>query len=603
MRKSACHHEAKSQYAYNVDLKSMHLKLRTAQGTVQTVDLIHGDPFMWVYDEATDQYLWQAESQVKTPMVREFQTAEEDLWFASIDVPTKRVKYAFLLNDRYLLGSTALVDLTQTPKEKFNLFNYFNYPYLLEADTYQAPSWVKDTVWYQIFPDRFCNLDNPAPNLIPFGSTETVTNHQFFGGNLKGITAKLDYLKDMGFTGIYLTPIFLAPSAHKYDTVDYYQIDPTFGTIEDFDALIEAAHRRGIKIMLDAVFNHVSNLHPFFLDVIQNETMSPYYNSFFIKRLPVVNYDTAEINRGGNKRQTMKELHYETFAFTPRMPKLNTDDPVMRQYLLDVGTYWVLKHKIDGWRLDVANEVSHDFWRDFRKAVKTANPNTFILGENWDFAMPWLKGDQHDAVMNYSFLYPIWGYFGKHPDVPMFDHFRFRDAISETLFQTPKPVIVNMFNLVDSHDTMRVAEVMGHDIELLQLVYLFQFSLPGSPSIYYGGEIGLGGKKDPDNRRCMIWDENKQNLVLKAFLQQLIRVYKSNPAFTSTNFRWCETSQDHLVYQKDETLFFLNKSTLPYDVDTTEWQGNVTDVFANQSFNLGDTLRLKPKSFRVLRIH
>ncbi|MCK7485138.1 MAG: glycoside hydrolase family 13 protein [Bacillus subtilis] len=472
MKKAACHHEAKSRYAYNIDLTTMHIKLRTARGTVESVELIHGDPFMWIYDEATDQFLWQAESQAKTPMLREFQTVDEDLWFASIHVPTKRVKYAFLLDGQYLLGATSLVDLSRFPKEKYNLFNYYNFPYLLEADTYQAPAWVKDTVWYQIFPDRFHNLNNQSDNILPFGSTDKVTNHQFFGGNLNGITAKLDYLKDMGFSGIYMTPIFLSPSAHKYDTLDFYQIDPMFGTLEDFDRLIEKAHSLGIKIMLDAVFNHVSNLHPFFQDVIKNETNSPYFNSFYIKRLPVLNYDPADINQPSNKRQTMKELHYETFAFTPRMPKINADDPFMRNYLLDVAQYWIKEHHIDGWRLDVANEVSHDFWRAFRKTVKTANPETFILGENWDSAMPWLNGDQHDAVMNYSFLYPIWGYFGNHPDVPKFDHFRFRDAISETLFQTPKPVIVNMFNLVDSHDTMRVAEVMNHDIELLKLVYL-----------------------------------------------------------------------------------------------------------------------------------
>ena len=599
MKKIDFLHEAKSRYAYNIDLHTLHIRFRSKKGVCDFVSLIYGDPFCWVFNDSTQEYLWEATSQVVLPLQKEFSTEDSDMWFVEVKSETKRIKYAFLIDNQWLFCSTSLINLASNPQEKYNLFNYFNFPYLLNADTYHAPSWVKNTIWYSIFPDRFCNQSNPRTDLFPWNDSQKVQNYQFYGGNLLGIISKLDYISQLGFGGIYLTPIFKAPSAHKYDTVDYFQIDPSFGTNEDLKELVKQAHQRGIKVMLDAVFNHVSYLHPFFQDVIKNEEKSPYYNSFYIKKLPVLPFDIQELNMGSNKRQVMHDLNYETFAFTPRMPKINTEDPIMRQHLLDCTSYWMKECNIDGWRLDVANEVSHDFWREFRKVVKSINPNCFILGENWDSATPWLQGDQHDAVMNYSFMFPIWSYFSNGFDSPFIDHLSFRDAISEVLFQTPKNVILQMFNLVDSHDTKRVSSVMNENAELLKLVYLFQFSLPGSPSVYYGGEIGLPGQKDPDNRRCMIWNQETPLSTLKDFFFHLTTKYQTIPAFTSVHFKWIYTSNDCLIYQKDNVYFLLNKSSDTLPISAYVPPTHSYNLWTDKEANLINGL-LEPMSFMIL---
>src|SRR5699024_5658775 len=203
-----------------------------------------------------------------------------------------------------------------------------------------------------------------------------------------GIIKHLDYLVDLGINGIYFTPIFKAHSNHKYDTIDYMEIDPQFGDKSTFKELVKACHEKGIRIMLDAVFNHSGYYFSQFQDVLEKGENSKYKNWFHIKDFPI---------------QTDPVPNFDSFAFTSHMPKLNTEHPDVKQYLLDVATYWIKEFDIDGWRLDVANEVDHQFWREFRTAVKSVKQDVYILGEIWHDSMPWLQGDQFDAVMNYPF--------------------------------------------------------------------------------------------------------------------------------------------------------------------------------------------------------
>ncbi len=595
MKRHELEHQAKSNYAYSIDKETIHIKLKALKNTVKTIELIYGDPFMWGMNEQTKEFEWMRETQQTHTLTKEASTSSYDYYFTEIKVPTKRVKYAFLINQEYLYGSRDLVNLTEHPNEQYNLFNYFNFPYILEVDQYVAPSWVKDTVWYSIFPDRFYNKDNQSNNLTPWESEETYKNSQFYGGNLKGIKEKLPYIKEMGFDGIYMTPIFLSPSAHKYDTIDYFEIDPLFGTKEDLKAMIDEAHRLGIKVMLDAVFNHTSVDHPFFQDVVKHGKDSLYYNSFYIKNTPITKTKTKK--HGGH---VDFHLDYETFAFSPKMPKTNTEDKVMREHLLNVSRYWIEHFDIDGWRLDVSNEISHDFWREFRKVVKKAKQDTFILGENWDNSMPWLQGDQFDAVMNYEFMYPIWSYFGTNIKQAKYSGEDLKNTINQTLFSYPKNVITNMFNLVDSHDTARIAEVCEGNTNLLKLVYLFQFSLPGSPSIYYGGEIGLRGNHDPDNRRCMIWDEQRQDKDLLLFMKQLTTIYHKESAFYSPNITWIVTTNDVLIYQKENLTFVINKSNMEQEIDLSiDIIG--TDLFTKDKVSLTNHNTLSPYQAFIIK--
>jgi glycosidase len=595
MKRHQIDHQAKSAYAYSIDKETIHIKLKTFKDIANQVELIYGDPFMWGVNEETKEFEWMRESQHSHQLTKEASTSSNDYYFTEIKAPTKRMKYAFLINGQYLYGSRDLIDLKKYPEEQYNLFNYFNFPYIIDVDMYKAPKWVQETVWYSIFPDRFSNKDNRQPNLIPWESEKEYKNNQFYGGNLKGITDKLPYIKDMGFDGLYMTPIFLSPSAHKYDTIDYFEIDPSFGTKNDLKELVNEAHKLGIKVMLDAVFNHTSVDHPFFIDVIKKGKDSLYYNSFYIKKTPITKTKTTK--HGGH---VDFKLDYETFAFSPKMPKTNTEDSLMREHLLNVSRYWIEHFDIDGWRLDVSNEISHDFWRSFRKVVKKTKQDTFILGENWDNSMPWLQGDQFDAVMNYEFMYPIWSYFGTNIKQTTYTGKDLKNAINQTIFSYPKNVIVNMFNLVDSHDTERIAEVCEGNRDLLKLVYLFQFSLPGAPSIYYGGEIGLRGKHDPDNRRCMIWDKQRQDTKLQSFIKKLISIYHQEKAFQSPTITWLLTTNDVLIYQKENITFVINKSENAHTVKIDQVIKG-TDLLTNTKTTLINQFTVSPYQALIIK--
>lgn len=501
MKRHYLYHHAKSSYAYSVSETKIHIRFKSVKNKVKTVKLIWGDPFLWDIDKETKEYKWVSSTSEETELIKENSSNTFDYFYTEVENPSKRTKYAFLINNEYIFGSRDLYNLKDHPEEKYNLFNYFNFPYIHEVDRFKAPDYVKDTIWYSIFPDRFHNFENKSKGLKEWESVTEYKNNFFFGGNLKGITKKLEYLKSFGISGLYLNPIFLSPTAHKYDTIDYFEIDPMFGTKDDLKELIEKAHSLDIKVMLDAVFNHSSHLHEFFQDVVKNGEDSKYKDCFYIKDYPVINYELDEFHMPIRKNDLNHNLNYEAFAFAKNMPKLNVEHPLMREHLLEAATYWIKEFDIDGWRLDVSNEVSHDFWREFRKRTKAIKEDVFILGENWDNSNPWLQGDQMDAVMNYDFMYPIWSYFGTNIKSTKYTSERFIEKITETVFNYPKNVIVNMFNIIDSHDTARIMHICENDIDLVKLVYFFQFTLPGSPSIYYGGEIGIKGDHDPDNRR------------------------------------------------------------------------------------------------------
>jgi glycosidase len=243
------------------------------------------------------------------------------------------------------------------------------------------------------------------------------------------------------------------------------------------------------------------------------------------------------------------------------MPKLRTSNPIMKKHLLDAATYWINEYDIDGWRLDVSNEVSHKFWREFRTVVKDAKKDAYIVGENWDNSNPWLMGDQYDGVMNYELLFPLWNYFGTNIDNNQYTSTEFKHKVNQVLTDYPKNVLKSLYNLVDSHDTTRILEICSNNIELVKLPYLFMFTFPGAPSIYYGGEIGLSGKHDPDNRRCMIWDKENQNQNIQSHIKKLIELRNAYNAFKSTNIKWVESNdnEEYIIYQKEDLTFIISK--------------------------------------------
>lgn len=593
MNTLAIWHQAKSQAAYAYDEKTLHILIRTQKNDFESVELIFGDPFMWDGD-SKGKVFWKHE--VK-PMERRYQNSDFDYYFLAIKPPYFRTKYAFILktkDETYFYGSKRLKKLEKNEEmyAQFDLSDYNNFPYLNHEDLHHTPSWVKDTVWYQIFPDRFYSFHKNSN--LKWGKLP-VHNNEFYGGDLKGITEKLDYLKDLGINGIYFTPIFKAHTAHKYDTEDYYLIDPQFGTNEDFKMLVDKAHEKGIKVMLDGVFNHCGYEHPFFQDVIKNGEESKYKDCFYIEKFPVVNFPLNSENKPINYHRV--KLNFLTFAFTPHMPKWNTSNPIVQEHLLGVIKYWIKNYDIDGWRLDVSNEISHDFLRQIKKVSREAKADTFILGENWDSSYPWLMGDQMDSVMNYDLSYPLWKYLeGK------IDLVKFKDIVTDYLAQTPKNVMENMFNLVGSHDTIRIKRRFKDNPSFVKLAYLFMFLSAGAPNIYYGDEIGMTGEHDPDNRRCMLWDTNDWDKDFYLFTKKLIQLRKQYPSFKEPDYHFVD--HEILVFTKsfnDETILTLMNVGPKKSVNTSSLKGTYLNLMTDETYIIRDTMDLETNGFMLLK--
>jgi cyclomaltodextrinase / maltogenic alpha-amylase / neopullulanase len=382
-----------------------------------------------------------------------------------------------------------------------------------------TPYWVQDAIFYQIFPDRFADGDksNNPPNLLKWGAPPTVEGFQ--GGDLRGIIQHFDYLLDLGITALYLNPIFAATSTHRYNTTDYYQIDPKLGTMEDFRALLETAHRNDVRIVLDGVFNHVGRGFFAFVDVLENGDQSAYKDWFHISRFPPDAYGPGDPH------------NYLGWWNHKSLPKLNTNTPAVRNYILGVARYW-LEQGIDGWRLDVPNEIDDDpFWAEFRRVCRTVNRDAYLLGEIWDMNPRWANDTHFDGLMNYPVKEALLAWFqGRENAV------QFGERI-DGLFKTYKRENLNaMFVPLDSHDTERFKTMMNGNTDKLKLAFLFQMAFPGAPSIYYGDEIGLEGGKDPDSRRAFPWKEADWNQDLRTWVKTLISLRKRTPSLRRGDF-------------------------------------------------------------------
>ncbi len=592
MKKSSFVHDPKSYYAYGVDANTLEIKLRVIKGHAISVEIIYGEPFGFAFDEVRQRGDWVLDEEFVKPMEKYLTSPEYDYYIYTVNAPTKRTKYAFIIDGHYFVGPQHLFDLNDYPHERKNLANFYNFPYLLESDIFKAPSWIKDQIWYSIFPDSFNRIGGVQDDYQPWDTPRERGNFRAYGGTLQGITEKLDYIKDLGFTGIYLNPIFVSPSVHKYDTVDYFEIDPTFGTKSDLKTLVEKAHAMNLSVVLDSVFNHMSHEHPFFKDVIEKGKDSEYYDGFYLKSWPV---DIEGL------KQRKERPNYETFAFTYTMPKINMDHPLMQDYFIKVGKYWIENFDVDGWRLDVGNEVSHHFWRVFRKEIKAIKPDAFLLGENWYNAYAWLQGDQHDSTMNYEFLFPMWKFFGTQNIATKITAEQFVHAISDCIFSYPRPVLENLFNLVDSHDTERIAHLTHNNPKLMQLMITFLYMLPGTPSIYYGTEIGLTGEGPWDARSAMEWDTNKQDLNMKNFITKLNALYKTHAAFKSVDINWIHYDNHSIIVEKQDLLFIYSNKNQPQKLQHDILHGNFIDLFSNSNVGLSGEVTLDAYEHVVLK--
>ncbi len=486
---AAMHHRSDSEDCFGVSPDRLRLRFATASNEVATVHALVGDPYL-NYPDGQVRYREVALDRLGSGQVH-------DYWGQTVQAPYHRLRYLFTVvgndGDRWLF--TALGPRRDDPAARGLAEHYFHMPYLHTIDQVAPPEWVSETVWYQLFVERFANgsLANDPPHTKPWQPQAHPSRTDFYGGDLQGVLDHLDDLEALGVNGLYFGPLFAAPSNHKYDTSDYYQIDPAFGDKALFAKVVQAAHDRGMRVMLDAVFNHLGQTALPWQDVLANGQRSRFAAWFHLHDWPLTPYRDPSKNEG--------RPQYDTFGFEATMPKLNTANPEVQDYLLAIATYWVKTFGIDAWRLDVANEIDHHFWRRFKAEMIALRPDFYVLGEVWQSGQPWLNGGEFDGVMNYQFTRPILQHFLEGQLTPealcaqLIDH----------LMQARDVTNSAQLNLLDSHDTPRVMTIANGDRNAVVQALAFTFMQVGAPCLYYGTEMGMTGGADPDNRKPMDW--------------------------------------------------------------------------------------------------
>lgn len=496
----AIYHRAESNYCFALDGKTVVLRIRFSKEDVpDRVSVLYNNK----YDIARHQYRQQLHHLC------------DDSWYSYystvLHLKDSRLAYVFEICHDNKVQYFCEYGITEQYDFNVAYLNSFQYAYINANDITQNVPWLNNAVFYQVFPDRFYKASQKDEGYINSRWGQLPDPKSFYGGDLDGITSKLDYIKSLNVNALYLTPVFCGISNHKYDIYDYYNVDPMFGGNQALKRLVEGCHKRGIRVVLDAVFNHISDRSAQFQDVLKRGKQSPYFNWFVIE---------------GDKINEQRD-NYCQFASCPYMPKLDTSVREVQQYFIDVATYWIKKYDIDGWRLDVSDEVSHDFWRMMRKAVRRVKSDAVLIGENWHNSESYLNGDQFDSIMNYAFTKQMIDYFVREK----IDEVQLALQLNGLLMRYTDTTNNMMFNLLDCHDTDRFYSLVKCDKDKYLCALAMSVFMPGSCNIYYGDEIMTEGGYDPDNRRTFDWNR-LNDCEVKQFVQQLtsLLALKQQPA-------------------------------------------------------------------------
>jgi cyclomaltodextrinase / maltogenic alpha-amylase / neopullulanase len=440
------------------------------------------------------------------------------------------------------------------------------------------PPWVRDAVFYQIFPDRFAaSARVPKPGrLEPWDAPPTRTG--FKGGDLLGIVERLDYLQALGVNALYLNPVFMSASNHRYHTYDYLAVDPLLGGDAALTELLNAAHGRGMRVVLDGVFNHTGRGFWPFHHILETGESSPYRSWFHLDEAalaagrPLDAYPPTPVDRS--------MLGYEAWWGLPALPKLDTSNPDVREYLFGVAEHW-LRVGIDGWRLDVPEEIADEaFWQEFRRRCRAIRPDAYLVGEVWHVAPDWLRGDRFDGLMDYPLAEAILGFAGgQHLDMGVIstqDEYRgvvplsgaaFADRLTTLMAAYVPAVVAAQLNLLGSHDTPRLRSVIGGDPERVKLAMLAILTLPGAPCLYYGDEIGLMGGKDPACRGAFPWDATGWDATIHSFVRAAAALRAREPMLRADGVRVVATLDAAIVFERgsgDERLVVaINAGDVP----------------------------------------
>jgi glycosidase len=438
------------------------------------------------------------------------------------------------------------------------------------------------------------------------------TRHGYKGGDLLGVVEHLDWLTDLGITAIYFNPIFWSASNHRYHTYDYYRVDPLLGGDDAFAVLLDACHARGIRVILDGVFNHASRGFFQFNDILENGRSSPWHDWFTVTRTPLNAYATDQTH------------NYRAWWNNPALPKFNTANPAVRDYLFGVAEYWTEKG-IDGWRLDVPSEIkTRGFWEEFRTRVRRINPEAYLVGEIWGNATKWIgRGDRFDAAMNYVFtgktlafvagdrIDPEIGEGLDYPLSPSLDAVGYGNAMRRLLALYPKHVNHANFNLLGSHDTPRALSIAGGDTAAIVLAILLLFTFPGAPCVYYGDEVGMEGGPDPGSRGAFPWDRpgSWNTTILEAY-RSLIALRRSHSALRRGTYRPLPGRRGSYLYrflrenEHESLLIIVNAGETPEPVPVPETGGRTEVVWGPARLGgreAGARILVPPRSATIIR--
>lgn len=503
MEYAAVRHFADKRYCYAIEKGRFLIRLETKKGDAKRVTIHVQDKYMplkymdtrqayGMTIACSDNYLdyYEIELQIDVICLR---------YFFEIEDTAGNVTY-YGNHDFYDEQITDIEKMYDCPQN------------LREEELFELPDWAKNKVVYQIFPSRFAS-DQNVPDEIWYQAP--IGHRADLKGSIRGIIDHLDYIRELGVDIIYMTPIFSSDSVHKYNIDDYYKIDPSFGDKEDLKELVSRAHELGMYVILDGVFNHTALDFFAFRDIREKKEQSEYLNWYHTTDFPLVT-------------EWGKKPNYKTFGYAGYMPKLNLQNKETADYVIDAASYWIKECDIDGWRLDVGDEVSHIFWKRFRKEIKAVKKDLLLIGENWHFAGDFLEGDEWDCVMNYSFYRAVSDLIATET----LSASEFMGKLNFIKGNVHKGLEGYLWNLIDSHDTERFLHSAQNNTKKQMLAAALQLLLPGMPMIYYGDEVAMEGGRDPDCRRGMLWDESRQDREVLHYYRTLIQIRHKYPALT-----------------------------------------------------------------------
>ena len=525
MEYSAILHDMDKRFCYAIDKGVFVIRIQVKKDDIKEIILHYVDKYISIEFKDTRKTV---------PMKKIASSQFHDYYEAQIRIDMICLRYFFEFTDMH--GEKAYYGNYEFSKECItNIDRMFDCPQnLREEEMFEVPEWAANKVVYQIFPSRYA-ASQPVDKELWYKAPITFTDN--LHGDLRGIIDHLDYIRDLGIDVIYMTPIFKSDSSHKYDTIDYYQIDPSFGTAEDLRELVQKAHQYGMKVVLDAVFNHTGRDFFAFKDILENKEKSKYLDWYFIDKFPL---DT----------EPGQAPNFKCFGYYGGMPKLNLKNPEVEKYVTDVACYWLKECDIDGWRMDVGDEISHYFWKHFRRAVKAVKKDALIIGEIWHYAGDFLEGDEWDTVMNYPFYLNLIDLLADEK----IGVSRFIQNLGYMKGRLNKKCYPLMWNLIDSHDTARFLHLCNNK-QKQHLAAAFQLLMPGMPMIYYGDELAMPGANDPDCRRGMYWDEEYRDNEMLEWYKRLIQVRRTHACIVEGEL--AET----ITRDEDGTIVLIRKNT------------------------------------------